>query len=169
MSLATKKPQYVTLLTGANDICQGFLGQSGGKTAFKNKIVEALRALTQSANPPAVIAVATIPRLYNLKQIPGLAGNSYCPIVWSQVCPNFSVGQVQFEAQWLAANQALEQAASEVGGPVVFDGYAVANQSFVESDVSMDCFHPSANGQGKIADAVWEKALPKIKSYLAIP
>ena len=168
IALAAKKPHYVTVLIGGNDLCQGYMGQANAKTAFKNKMVEALRALTQAATPPAVIAVATVPRVYNISQLPGLKNNPICQAAWQVVCPHFSAGQVPFEAQWLAMNQAIEAAAMEVGGPVVFDNYAVANAAIAESDVSLDCFHPTANGQGNVADKVWEKALPKVKTYLGL-
>ena len=155
--LAAQTPQVVTVEIGANDVCQGNLATSGASTTFKNDVVTALQTLVNSPNPPKSIVVLSIPHIFNLTQIPALAANSVCPIAWNLLCPNLQVGQATFDAQWTEANLALQQAATMIGGPVIYDGGAVASTTFAAADVSsIDCFHPSVSGQEKIASAVWQ-------------
>lgn len=169
-ALAVSRPNVVTLEIGANDLCQGLLATSADQNQFRARIVQALQTLTLAAHPPAVISLASIPRVYSLTLIPQLAQNSFCGLAWSLVCPNLQVGPATFEAQWMAANQALSQAAAQVGGSVVYDGGAVANTTFTAADVSaVDCFHPSVAGQGKLSQAVWPTVQTKINQFLAAP
>lgn len=158
-ALIAKNPNVVTIEFGANDICQGHLGTSTS-AQLQSTIEGVLRSLTTSANPPQIIEVMSVPNIWQLTQIPGLTSNPVCQESWAILCPNLQVGQATFQAQWQEMNQALAAAAAAVGGPVIYDGGAVANQSFTQSEVSaIDCFHPSATGQAALATAVWPQIL----------
>jgi lysophospholipase L1-like esterase len=154
--LAGDQPDYVSIEIGANDVCQGLLAPSGAAAAFQSKISSVLSTLLASAHPPKIIAVASIPHIWALTQIPSLASNSGCQAFWNNVCPNLSAGQTAFDAQWTAANQALQGAAAAAGGPVIYDGGVIAGAVFSAGDISnVDCFHPSVQGQSKLSEGIW--------------
>lgn len=162
-AITPAQPDVVTVEMGANDLCQGNLSTTAEVTQFRDRIVQVLRTLTQGTKPPKLISLVSIPRVSALTQIPGLANNQVCRIAWSLACPNLSIGLQAFDAQWAAANQALSQAATTLGATVVYDGGAAGATQFTMSDVSgVDCFHPSAAGQGKLAQAVWGSIQGKI-------
>lgn len=155
--LAMSSPDVVTVEIGANDVCQGFITDTARQNQMRDKMIAVLNTLVAgNGHTPRLIVVSSIPHIYALTQIPTFASSNVCQTAWTLMCPNLQIGQAQFEAQWAAANQALSDAATAVGGPVVFDGGAVANTVFTASDVSsLDCFHPSTQGQGKLAGVVW--------------
>ncbi len=168
--LASAQPYMVTVEIGVNDLCQGFLTNAAAQTQFRDRIVTSLRALTLSTKPPAVISLASLPRVFSLTQIPALANNQICQFAWTLMCPNLQIGQAAFEAQWGAANQSLAQAAAALGPSVIYDGGAVGATAFTVNDISaVDCFHPSVNGQGKLAQAVWTTVQTKINQLLPVP
>ncbi len=164
--LALLNPHYVTLEIGANDVCQGNLASAGASSAFKAGIVSVLNTLVHASKPPAVIAVASIPNIWALQQIPSLANAQLCQLAWQTVCPNFSVGASAFLAQWMIGNQAIADAVAAVGGNVAYDNGAVSNTVFSAGDVALDCFHPSQSGQTKLAQTVWSTVSAKVVSYL---
>ena len=168
--LATASPYMVTVAIGSNDLCQGFLTNAAAQMQFRDRVVTSLRALTLSANPPKVIFLGSIPRVSALTQIPELAAAPLCLQAWPLLCPNLQIGQAAFDAQWAAANQSLAQAAATLGATVIYDGGAVGGTVLTVADVSaVDCFHPSVNGQGKLAMAVWTTVQARINQLLPAP
>lgn len=163
--MASYSPYYVTLQIGANDVCQGYVSSAAARVQFRDKLITVLRTLTLSAKPPKAILVSSIPRLWRLREIPQFSGSNFCQLAWSFLCPQMSVGQAAFEQQWSGTNQAILDAVAAVGGPVVFDGNLVANTQLEFADVSsVDCFHPSAAGQGRLSSASWLAIEPKLNS-----
>jgi lysophospholipase L1-like esterase len=145
----------VTVEIGANDVCNGLVAGTGA-TALRDHMISVLNLLVSSPHPPTVIALVSIPHIYSLTQIPALSSSAICQAAWQLLCPNLQIGQSAFEAQWMAANQALQDAAALVGGPVIYDGGTISATNFALADVSsIDCFHPSVAGQAKIAGAIW--------------
>jgi lysophospholipase L1-like esterase len=163
--LAAVGAQVVTIEIGANDVCQGNLAAAGSSSQFENAVVSALRTMLNGPRPPAVIALASIPNIWNLTQIPSFSGSSYCQAAWELLCPNLSIGQSEFETQWAAANQALAAAAAQFPASVTYDNGAVANTQFTAADVSsLDCFHPSITGQEILASTVWGTVQGKMEA-----
>lgn len=166
--MAAFAPQVVTIEIGANDICQGLADTTEKLALFQQNVSTAIDTLKKASRPPVLISVATVPNIYSLTQIPQLASQSICQNAWALACPNLAtLTQAQFQAQWTAVNQALEAAAKAGGNQVVFDNYTVANTVFTTNDVSaLDCFHPSATGQGKLANAVWSTISSRVKTLI---
>jgi lysophospholipase L1-like esterase len=154
--VASKGYDIVTVEIGADDVCNGHLGVAGSQTAFRDKLVSNLNLLVNSPNPPKIIALVSIPHIFALTQYPTLANSPICQAAWQLFCPNLQIGQAAFEAQWMAANQAISDAAAIVGGPVHFDNGILSGTAFTLPEVStVDCFHPSIAGQTRIAAAIW--------------
>jgi len=165
--MASYNPDYVTLLIGSNDVCKGLVTDAVTQESFRAKVFQALSALANGTHPPKVIAVSSIPHIFNLSLIPALANSSTCPTAWNLLCPNMSIGQAAFDQQWTMANQAIADAAAAVGGPVIYDGGAVAATNFTADDVStLDCFHPSATGQTKLANTVWQQVVGAVQTKI---
>lgn len=162
--IISQAPDYVTLMIGANDVCQGELIPDGAVEQFKEGLISALNSIKNSAHPPKVIALVSIPHILRLTQIPDFSNHQGCRNFWAIACSNLSKsGADAFEAQWQAANAAIAAAAAAVGEPVVYDQGDVANTSFTPDEVSkVDCFHPSEAGQTKISDVVWNRVQPAV-------
>lgn len=132
------KPNVVTILAGANDLCWGM----GDKIAPKIKaIVSELEA--------DVILVGGLPdfrQVYNLQK-PGKA----C-ILSKIACHSYFMGDEAFRE---AIDQQIVEVNNELrdleGGKVLF--VDINARDYKRDDIStIDCFHPSARGQQKIAD-----------------
>lgn len=165
MNLSVYQPDYVTLQIGVNDVCQGYVATASARVQFRDRVAAVLRLLTQSSKPPKAILVASMPRVWSLREIPQYAQSSFCQISWSLLCPQMSAGKAAFEQQWQATNQALLDAVAMVGGSVVYDGGLTAASVLGSADVSsVDCFHPSLSGQARLSAAAWTAIEPKLNS-----
>ena len=92
-------------------------------------------------------------RLRNL-----MGGNTYCRYVWNKfdVCPKLFQDDIKaFNNYVKSANNIIKGLADEYGDNVKF--VPIYGYKFSAKDISsIDCFHPSINGQRKIAKITWD-------------
>lgn len=162
---AGQQPAYVTILMGGNDICTRTEGEMTLPATFETQFFSALDALT-AGSPTSKIFVASIPRVTNLWTI--LKGNGSARFMWALlgICQSLLArptsmlaADVQRRANVAARNIALNEKLQIVCAKFAacrYDGGAVFNTDFTAADVSTrDYFHPSVNGQKRLACATW--------------
>lgn len=169
---AAQNVDYVTLLSGANDIC---LSSSPAKipsaSVYKANVRAALTTLNASASKPDVL-VASIPSLQNLYEAG--KGNSSANFIWSvynvcapmlgnpqDVSDSANARRALVESKVQEYNLALKEVCSEFSR-CVDDNGAVYNTEFLVEDLAVDYFHPSVSGQNKIAESTWAVAKAEI-------
>jgi len=76
-----QKPDYVTLLIGANDLCTSSLSTMTSTARFTSQVDAALAALHMGLPAGATIFVSSIPNIYQLRSV--LQGNWVARFVWS--------------------------------------------------------------------------------------
>lgn len=158
--LLTRKPDYVTLLIGANDICDWQDSYQDARNQFYSDVLGALGRLV-AANPDIKIVLSPIPDMYNLWQT-GVANG--CQRKWDVVrfCRALlargrsDLDRQHFVEKWVSANDALAAAADQFPDNVKFIS-ETQNLQFELSDISkLDCFHPSVKGQNLLSEETWK-------------
>jgi lysophospholipase L1-like esterase len=162
--LALHRPDYVTLLAGANDACAGDESQMTPTTVFRANVDAALATLYQ-ARPDEKVLVASIPNLYRLWQVAHT--NSVAQLAWSTgFCrsmldnPTSLAGpdearRRRVQAQVISYNTQLAEACRTHPG-CRFDDNAVYDYPFSVTQLSpYDYFHPNPAGQKVLASITW--------------
>ena len=157
--------QYVTILMGANDVCASSESGMTPVSTFRDQFAAALASLSAGL-PTARVFVSSIPDIYQLFSLYryDLAANSVWAIAGicqSMLAYPFSnlAGDVARRARVRQRNIDYNTVLAEVCAFYTrcrFDANAVFNTAFVRSDVTTrDYFHPSVNGQAKLAAVTW--------------
>ena len=160
--------EYVTILMGANDVCASSEAAMTPVADFRAQFTGALSSLT-AALPNTRVFVSSIPDIHQLFQLYrwDLAANS----VWAVagICQSMlanpwsnSSADVARRARVRQRNIDYNTALGQVCATYTrcrFDSNAVFNTPFARSDVTTrDYFHPSVNGQAKLAAITWSVA-----------
>lgn len=164
------RADYVTILIGGNDIC--FASTPSGTTtpdAFEANVKRALDII-KASNPDARVLLASAPSMMALYQVG--RDNFTIRLRWSiiGICPVMLANPTDTSAAANARRAAVEARVDEYNrrlaklaaerANVFYDNGAVHNTAFTASDLSLlDGFHPSLNGQNKIAKATWDEAV----------
>ncbi len=160
------KPDYVTLLIGANDLCRWPDDPTDELVAFGEDLGAALDGLI-AANAKVRINLLGVPdvaRLYDVMQ-----SDASCRSTWSFVpfCPKLlsdgltEADRAAFRVRWQSMNAKVEALASARAGNVRF-APGVSASSFTKAEIStIDCFHPSAAGHAHLAEKSFDEALVK--------
>jgi lysophospholipase L1-like esterase len=157
--------EYVTILMGANDVCASNEAGMTDVGVFRDQFNAALASLTASL-PASRVFVSSIPDIYQLFSLYryDLGANTVwavAGICQSMLAYPFSnlPGDVARRARVRQRNIDYNMQLGQVCAAYVqcrFDGNAVFNTPFVRSDVTTrDYFHPSVNGQTKLAAVTW--------------
>jgi hypothetical protein len=157
--------QYVTILMGANDVCASSEAGMTDVAVFRDQFSGAMAALTAGL-PSSRIFVSSIPDIHQLFTLYRyhLGANSVWAIAGicqSMLAYPFSnlPDDVARRARVRQRNIDYNTTLAEVCAWYTqcrFDSNAVFNTAFVRSDVSTrDYFHPSVNGQAKLAAITW--------------
>ena len=160
--------EYVTVLMGANDVCASSEAAMTPVSVFRDQFAAAMASLSAGL-PNARVFVASIPDIYQLFSLYryDLAANSVWAIAGicqSMLAYPFSnlAGDVARRARVRQRNIDYNVVLAQVCGFYTrcrFDSNAVFNTAFVRSDVTTrDYFHPSVNGQAKLAAVTWSAA-----------
>lgn len=159
---------YATVLMGANDVCASSESSMTPVDVFAAQFSAAMASLT-SSRPNTRVFVSSIPDIYQLFSLYrwDLAANS----VWAiaGICQSMlanpwsnSSGDVARRARVRQRNIDYNTVLAQVCAMYTrcrFDNNAVFNTAFVRSDVTTrDYFHPSVNGQAKLAAVTWSQA-----------
>ena len=161
--------QYVTILMGANDVCASSEAAMTPVDVFASQFTGALSTLT-TALPSTRIFVSSIPDVHQLFTLYrwDLRANS----VWAVagICQSMLANPWSSSAADTARRARVRQRNidyNSVLGQVCamhtncrFDGNAVFNTAFARGDVTTrDYFHPSVNGQARLAAITWDAAV----------
>lgn len=155
----TQGADHVTILMGANDVCDKTVAGMTPVDTFRTQFRAGADRL-KAGLPNAVVYVVSIPDIYILWKI--YDGHTGAERAWANldICQNLlsnSATEADRQAvrqRNIEYNQVLEQEAAAYG--FHWDGWAAFNYQFVRSDVStLDYFHPSKAGQANIATVTW--------------
>jgi len=164
-----RRAEYVTVLMGANDVCASSEAGMTDVNVFRDQFAAALASLTASL-PTSRVFVSSIPDIYQLFSLYryDLAANAVwaiagiCQSMLAYPFSNFP-GDVARRARVRQRNIDYNTQLGQVCAAFVqcrFDGNAVFNTAFVRSDITTrDYFHPSVNGQAKLAAVTWSQAV----------
>jgi lysophospholipase L1-like esterase len=155
---------YVTILMGANDLCASSLESMTSVEAFRSQFQQTLATLDSGLPRRSHIFVSSIPDVYQLWDI--YHTSSTAQLVWdvADICqsllsPNRTDEQRnQVRERNVAFNTVLQEECGKYSR-CKFDGNAVFGYQFSRGDVStLDYFHPSLSGQGRLAGLTWTQS-----------
>ncbi|MFI9804884.1 SGNH/GDSL hydrolase family protein [Streptomyces sp. NPDC052301] len=157
---ATRAPQLVTVMAGANDACRASASAMTPVADFRAQFEDALRIL-RSALPKTQVYVASVP---NLKRLWSQGRNN--PLgkeVWKLgICPSMlsdaddltgaaTVRRDRVQQRVVEYNKVLKEVCAK-DRRCRFDGNAVYEYRFGTDQLShWDWFHPSKDGQARLA------------------
>lgn len=161
------RPDYVTVLVGANDACAGDEADMTPVEEYTATFGEALDALVRGL-PEARVLVVSVPDLARLwevgKEEPGVRRrwDSYgiCRSMLADPMDTSAAAQDRrgrVRARVQAYNAAMAAACDRHAPDCRSDRNAVFDHRFDLADVSpLDYWHPSAQGQATLARVAWE-------------
>lgn len=152
--------EYVTILIGANDLCGSSAATMTSEAEFASHLKTALATLNRGL-PRARIFVSSIPDLYQLWKV--LESNAEAREAWSGgTCQSMLAADNAEEQRQsvvkreVAFNQILAQTCSQYTN-CRWDNNAVYDFKFSVDEVSiLDYFHPSLEGQARLAELTWQ-------------
>lgn len=160
--------QYVTVLMGANDVCSSTEAGMTPVDVFQAQFTAAMTSLT-TALPSTRVFVSSIPDIHQLFTLYrfDLGANSVWAIAgicqsmlanpWSNATADVA-RRARVRQRNIDYNTVLGQVCATYTN-CRFDSNAVFNTAFTRSDVTTrDYFHPSVNGQAKLAAVTWNAA-----------
>lgn len=168
VTTASQKPQYVTVLMGANDVCSPAYSQLDQPSIdkFGADFDTALKTLVTGV-PTTRIFVSSIPNILHLWEINYT--NPTARTVWSayDICQSMLANPGSTAPADIARRAAVDlytqnlnlklQAVCGNYTQCKYDGGASYNYSFSRADVStIDYFHPSLTGQKTLANITWQ-------------
>ena len=154
------KPDYVTVLIGANDICNWTGDYDKELAAFNDRLTNAVDRLV-TANGNVRIVMPSLPDMmyvYNM----GMANG--CGALWNSVgvCKAlFSSARtpqerIDFGKRFVKLNSIIKDVAGHYPANAVYKP-EVVNYRFPREFLSaIDCFHPSILGHNKIAELTFD-------------
>lgn len=161
---AAVQPDYLTVLIGGNDVCTS---TESGMTSVADYQAHFQAAMTtiSTSSPDTHVYVVSIPRVLGLWEL--FRNNWWARIVWSagKVCQSLLANPTSTQQTDVGRRARVDQRNRDFNAVMAticaatprchWDGNAAYNTSFVASDVSGDYFHPSAQGQAKLASVSW--------------
>lgn len=163
--LTTSKPEYVTILLGANDACAGSEAAMTSVADFRAQLAGALATFT-AASPASRILLLSVPDVYQLWSV--LKGSASARTAWSLygICQSMLANPTSTRAADVDRRTRVRQRVMDYNAAITevcalhaqcrTDGGAVFATPFTTKDISTrDYFHPSLAGQKKLAAATW--------------
>ncbi|WP_189337565.1 GDSL-type esterase/lipase family protein [Arthrobacter sp. AFG7.2] len=160
---AGHRPEYVTVLMGANDLCTSSLETMTPVEDFRASVTQALEILDRTEPRPRVF-VSSIPSLYQLWHV--LREDPAAQSAWSAsgACQSMLAVSASEEARQEvvrrqeAFNAALAQSCAQYTSCRHDGGALYAHVPSPEDMSILDYFHPSLRGQSTLADITWTEA-----------
>lgn len=161
---ATLQPDYLTVLMGGNDLCTDTVGQMTTVAAFGTQFQAAMATLS-TASPGTNVLVVSIPDVYKLWNL--FKGDFFARFIWAAagICQSLLANPGSTQAADVQRRAAVRQRNIDYNAQLAavcarfdrcrFDGNASFNTAFTTGDVSGDYFHPSTQGQAKLASVSW--------------
>ena len=177
--LRERRVEYVTVLTGANDLCAPTEREMTPVAGFRDGIALGLEALHASA-PRARVSLLSIPDLTRLLVLGRRTRATRTAWRTLAICPSLFARPTSSERRDLARRERVgarlaaynaELAAACAARPwCAWDADAVFSFRFQTRHVShRDGFHPSEAGQRALADVAWSVAFPKVGTLTPAP
>jgi lysophospholipase L1-like esterase len=156
--LVTAHPDYVTLMIGANDLCNWYGTHPGQVEGVDARVTRSIDRLVAS-NPAVKILLVPVP---DMRQMYELGKDRECRLFWDLfgICSPLlgdrtDAQREDFYARWAALNESYAAIAAARPANVRF-ARRVMEGTFDETEISsVDCFHPSLEGQRHLADDTW--------------
>ncbi|MDO3705983.1 GDSL-type esterase/lipase family protein [Micromonospora sp. C28SCA-DRY-2] len=159
------RPDRVTVLIGANDVCRGGVEAMTPVAEFRAQVDRGLRVL-RTGRPKARVLVVSLPHLYRLWQVghtdPRAVrawNRGICPALLAaptSPAPADRARRAAVRDRITAYNAQLAAACRAYGSRCRYDGGAVHRVRFGLDLVNpLDWFHPNAAGQGRLAEVTW--------------
>ncbi|MEZ4743461.1 MAG: GDSL-type esterase/lipase family protein [Bdellovibrionota bacterium] len=157
--LLKRKPDYVTILIGANDLCSWKQNNTTQLQAFESELRGTLDDLTTSS-PKVKIILSAIPDMLRMYELGKQKG---CSMMWKvfRFCSPLlgkdrtEMQRLQFYDRWIDANNSLASIADEYPNNVFF-AESIKDYEFSKDDIAVrDCFHPSIKGQRALSEQIW--------------
>lgn len=157
------RPDYVTLLLGANDVCNWRANYQSDLDYFVATLKKNLDTLV-AANPDVKILVSSVPDVYRVWELS--KDSSACQRVWSFIglCSPLlgsdvsAAARLDFRDRWSHLNSSLDSVAALYPKNIKFSA-SLATYEFKKDDISTnDCFHPSLKGQSSLARVTWSES-----------
>lgn len=166
VSLAiAQRPDLVTLLIGANDVCRPSLDAMTSTAEYASAVDRGLRRIT-AALPDATVLVASVPDVTNL--LPVARGSATARFLWREAgsCPTALAHPQSTTAPDLARREAVRERIDDYDAALeaacagvqrcVYDGGALhAYRPTIAQLSALDYFHPSAAGLRELAATEW--------------
>jgi lysophospholipase L1-like esterase len=161
----TLQANYVTVLIGGNDLCTDTVAQMTSVSTFHDQFEQAMTTIG-TGSPDSYVYVVSIPEVYHLWEL--FHDNWWARFIWSvgNVCQSLLADPTSTDPDDVARRAAVAQRNVDYNGELaavcalhphcLFDNNAVYNAEFTASDASGDYFHPSIQGQTKLAQVSWE-------------
>ncbi|TMM38670.1 MAG: SGNH/GDSL hydrolase family protein [Actinobacteria bacterium] len=160
-----QRPDYVTILIGANDACRPTIDQMTSKARFQAAFTAALTAL-KTGLPMARVLVVSIPDVYQVWS--AAHTRRAAQQVWALgVCPSLLVNPTstaaadvarrqRFRDQIDAYDSVLAAACARYGSRCRYDNGTVHATPFGIAQLSLlDYFHPNEEGQSQLANLTY--------------
>ncbi|MEW1585527.1 GDSL-type esterase/lipase family protein [Micromonospora vinacea] len=162
------RPDYVTVLIGANDVCRGGVDAMTPVAQFRADVDRGLRVL-RTGRPKARVLVVSIPDLYRLWEVghdDARATRAWrrgiCPALLADATSTAPADRARRAAvrdRIDAYNAELKAACRAYGARCRHDGGALHRVRFTLDLLNpLDWFHPNATGQGRIAEVTWRSS-----------
>ena len=171
--VVVEAPTYVTIALGGNDVCRPSIADLPPVSEVQGQVRETLNFLDANLPSGATVVVVGIPDVKRLHDVAlaekGLLGID-CPALWAATVLGFPCGSMLSPANTEADRlfvQSMNFAYNDVIRDAVIAKHGSSRRAYyhfidVESvpftgdDISsIDCFHPSADGQELIAEVAW--------------
>ncbi|GHD22235.1 lipoprotein [Streptomyces violarus] len=165
-----RKPQLVTVMAGANDACRSSTAAMTPVSGFRSDFEDALRTLRE-ALPKTQVFVASVP---NLKRLWSQGRNS--PLgkqVWQLgICPSMLGDADALDSAATLRRDTVQKRVEDYNKVLKevcaqdkrcrYDGGAVHDYRFGTAQLSRwDYFHPSVNGQARLAEIAYRTVTAK--------
>lgn len=154
------KVDYVTILLGANDICGWSDDFEKDLVNYKNRMTSAVKTILGKYSN-AKILIGAIPDMYRLWELAHVQPK--CVNVWNQygICQDLlatnltEADRQRFMLRWSGVNEALADISKEFTDNVKFVSELSSGTFGNEHISSIDCFHPSVEGQKFFSEIAW--------------
>ncbi len=167
---------YVTVFMGHNDVCQNTFAEIPSDEVFEAQFRQGMNNLKNglpNGSTIYVLAIVDIKKLYEVAKDKKALGIVDCEVLWAtsllgwfpcgtMLNPlNTEADRLYTQSRNIAFNNILEQVTAEFNANDSHHYYYYTNMPFVyqftEGDVSsLDCFHPSGQGQKTLSDQSWD-------------
>ncbi|WP_328365294.1 SGNH/GDSL hydrolase family protein [Streptomyces sp. NBC_00445] len=166
----TRKPQLVAVMAGANDACRATTSAMTSVADFRTQFEDAMSTL-RTALPKAQVYVASVPDLKRLWSEG--RSNPMGKAVWKLgICPSMLDDADALDAAATLRRDTVQDRVEAYNGVLEevcekdrycrFDGGAVYEYRFGTEQLSRwDWFHPSVNGQARLAEIAYRTVTAK--------